>query len=229
MNPLSALSSSASQTTQSIARMNFSKNCEDAVNIQIGTFFTCAYTYASMSTWAARDTVALHGLSCHLSAKSRERFADAETLIKYANNRGGIVLFRQIPAPETEWGSPLKTAEAALSVERDVEQSLWNLAKIAEQENDHVTEDYIKGEYLEKQILMVKAAADLLCNVRRVGDGPGLFLLDRSLLKREPLKWARHQKHTAMDVFHEEDEFSVGSPVIDESISRLIRRAFSRQ
>lgn len=187
----------------SLARLNFGKQVEEALNIQLGTFFTCSYTYSSMATWCTRDTVALHGLSSEFCSKSRERYADAETLIRFINNRGGIVNFKQIPAPETEWQSPVRMVESALSLERDVKQSLWNLAKIAETENDHVTEDYIKGEYLEKQIMIVKFMADLLTNVRRVGDGPGLFVLDRALLKKEQVVWAARQRHTNMDVFHE--------------------------
>ena len=223
-SPSSFATSGISTMQQSLSRLNFSKNIEDALNIQIGTFLTCSYTYLSMSTYAARDTIALHGFSCMLREKAKERKSDAECLIKYVNNRGGTVHFRQIPAPETEWQSPTKIAEAIVSLEKDVKQSLWNLAKVSENENDHVTEDFVKGEFLEKQVIIVKLAADLLSNVRRVSEGPGLFILDRALLKEEPKKWLRLQRHSAMNLFYTADEPNETEQVL----LKIIKKAFTQ-
>lgn len=208
--------------SQSLARLNFSKGSEDALNIQIGTFLSCAYTYQSMSTWLSRDSVALHGLACFFCKKSHERYKDAETLIKFVNNRGGQIQFKPISAPESEWQSPVRLAEAALAFERDVKQSLWNLAKIAEQENDHVTEDFIKGEYLEKQIMVVKILSDLVTNIRRVGESSGLFVLDRAFLKDQARYWIASQRHTALDVFHGFAEKEIPYELVVEDIAKKL-------
>jgi ferritin len=55
----------------SLARQNLSKEAEDAINRQILVEFTASYTYLSMSSWLARDTVALHGLAEYYRGESK--------------------------------------------------------------------------------------------------------------------------------------------------------------
>lgn len=55
----------------SLARQNFSKEAEDAINRQILTELTASYNYLSMATWLSRDTVALHGLAEYFREESK--------------------------------------------------------------------------------------------------------------------------------------------------------------
>ena len=54
----------------SLARQNLHPEVEDAINRQILTELTAGYTYLSMATWLARDTVALHGLAKYFKEQS---------------------------------------------------------------------------------------------------------------------------------------------------------------
>ena len=55
----------------------------------------------------------------------------AEKLQKYLNLRGGRLILSDIKAPPTEYESGLSAMEAALQLERDVNESLLNMHKVS--------------------------------------------------------------------------------------------------
>lgn len=70
----------------------------------------------------------------------------------------------------------------------DVNKSLLNLHKVAEENNDPQLCDFIESEYLQEQVEAIKKIADLVTQLNRVGgDGLGrtcpwlLFILARLL------------------------------------------------
>jgi len=56
---------------------------------------------------------------------------------------------------------------------KDVNKSLLNLHKVAEENNDPQLCDFIETEYLEEQVEAIKKIADLVTQLNRVG-GDGL-------------------------------------------------------
>lgn len=56
----------------SLTRYNFSKECEDILNNQIQAETQAGYTYLAISTWFAKDSVALLGFSKLFSEFSKE-------------------------------------------------------------------------------------------------------------------------------------------------------------
>lgn len=96
--------------------------------------------------------------------------------------RGGKVELQTIPAPETEWKSAMNILESALKMEKDVNQSLLNLSKIASQQDDPELEDYISSEFLHEQVKDIKRAADLIAQLNLAGStGLGLYLFDKQI------------------------------------------------
>merc|ERR1711997_291003 len=58
-------------------------------------------------------------------------------LMEYQTKRGGRVAFQDIAKPTTmEWGTPLEAMEAALELEKTVNQSLLDLHKVAGDKGD---------------------------------------------------------------------------------------------
>jgi len=55
----------------SIARQNFPELVEEGINRQILTELTASYVYQSMSSWFARDTVSLPGLSKYYAKQTQ--------------------------------------------------------------------------------------------------------------------------------------------------------------
>ena len=58
--------------------------------------------------------------------------------MKFQNQRGGRIILANIQCPEKgEWGTPLEAMEAALALEKKVNQALLDLHKIATNDNDY--------------------------------------------------------------------------------------------
>jgi ferritin heavy chain len=62
-----------------------------------------------------------------------------------------------------------------------VNQSLLELHKTATDCNDPQFCDFIESEYLKEQVEAMKEISDLITNCKRVGEGLGIFMLDKQL------------------------------------------------
>ncbi|CAO3569650.1 unnamed protein product [Mortierella alpina] len=159
-------------TTMSLAKQNFSSASEEAINHQI-----------SQELQASQ---ALPGLEKFFRESAEEEREHAQKLINYQNRRGGKVILQTLQAPESDWSSARNAIESTLQLEKDVNKSLLNLHKVAEENNDPQLCDFIESTYLEEQVEAIKKIADLVTQLNRVGgDGLGLYLWDQNLLKQE--------------------------------------------
>ena len=100
--------------------------------------------------------------------------------------RGGRVALQPILAPETEYahadkGDALYAFELALSLEKLNFQKLRHLHEVAEKHGDSQMCDFVEGDLLNDQADAVKAAAERVAQLRRVGQGLGVFEFDRQL------------------------------------------------
>merc|ERR1711934_138363 len=183
-------SSSTSQTPRrpsvkmavSKIRQNYHEDCEALINKQINMEFYASYVYLSMSSWFNRDDQALHGFAGHFKTESWEERAHGMKLMEYQTKRGGRVVFQGIAKPTTmEWGTPLEAMEAALELEKTVNQSLLDLHKVAGDKGDGHLRDFLESEYLGEQVEGIKAIGDLITKMKRAGDGLGLHLIDKEM------------------------------------------------
>jgi ferritin heavy chain len=89
------------------------------------------------SAYFSRDDVALNGFAHLFSKNSSEEREHAMKLVEYQNKRGGRVVFQDVARPgRTEWGSALEAVEAALDLEKNVNQV-----------RDHVRSEWKLGHY----------------------------------------------------------------------------------
>merc|ERR1711970_126949 len=163
-------------------RQNYHEDCEALINKQINMEFYASYVYLSMRSYFNRDDQALHGLAAHFKTESGEERAHGMKLMEYQTKRGGRVVFQDIAKPTTmEWGTPLEAMEAALELEKTVNQSLLDLHKVAGDKGDGHLCDYLESEYLGEQVEGIKAIGDLITKMKRAGDGLGLHLIDKEM------------------------------------------------
>jgi len=171
----------------SLARQNFSAACESALNEQISIEFNVSYVYAAMHAYFDRDNVALPGLAKFFLESSHEEREHAEMLMKYQNERGGRVKFSSLLPPQTEFGGDngsgdaLYAMELTLSLEKLVNEKLLTLHAIADEENDPQMADYIEGNFLNEQVEAIKKISDYVAQLRRVGEGHGVYHWDSQL------------------------------------------------
>merc|ERR1712241_636807 len=180
--------SSTSQTPRTTVRMALSKirqnyhgDCEALINKQINMEFYASHVYLSMSSYFSRDDQALPGFASHFAKEAEEERGHGMKLMAYQSKRGGRCVFQDIAKPVTmEWGTCLEAIEAALELEKTVNESLLELTKCADAKGDSHLSDFI-DEFLEDQVASIKSIGDTITKLKRVGDGLGLFLFDKEM------------------------------------------------
>merc|ERR1712215_165976 len=80
-----------------------------------------------------------------------------------------------------EWGTPLDAMEAALELEKTVNQSLLDLHKVSGDKGDSHLCDFLEAEYLSEQVEGIKELGDMIIKIKRAGDGLGLHIMDKEI------------------------------------------------
>ncbi|XP_053825236.1 LOW QUALITY PROTEIN: ferritin heavy chain A-like, partial [Vidua macroura] len=175
-------------------RQNYHRDCEAAVNRMANMELYASYVYLSMGFYFDRDDVALRGLSQFFLEQSREEREHAEGLLRFQRAAGGRVLLQDIKKPERDaWGSALEAVEAALQLEKSVNQALLDLHGLAAEKGDPHLCDFLESHYLDEQVKAIKALGDHATNLRRLAGGAtgpagasaglGEYLFDRLSLE----------------------------------------------
>merc|ERR1712105_462938 len=163
-------------------RQNYHEDCEALINKQINMEFYASYVYLSMSSFFNRDDQALHGFADHFKKESSEERAHGMKFMEYQTKRGGRVVFQDIAKPTTmDWGSPLEAMEAALELEKTVNQSLLDVHKAGDGHGDAHLCDFLEAEYLGEQVDGIKSIGDWITKIKRAGDGLGVHIMDKEI------------------------------------------------
>ncbi|KAG8433985.1 hypothetical protein GDO86_012371 [Hymenochirus boettgeri] len=168
---------------QSQVRQNFHSDCEAAINRMLNMELYASYVYISMFAYFDRDDVALHHVAEFFKEQSHEEREHAEKFMKYQNKRGGRVVLQDVKKPERdEWSNTMEAMQAALQLEKTVNQALLDLHKLASDRIDAHLCDFLESEYLEEQIKSIKKLGDFITNLKRLGvpqNGMGEYLFDK--------------------------------------------------
>uniref|UniRef100_A0A2K6RS39 Ferritin n=1 Tax=Rhinopithecus roxellana TaxID=61622 RepID=A0A2K6RS39_RHIRO len=123
-------------TTASTSQVcqNYHQDSEAAINRQINLELYASYVYLSMSYYFDHDDVALKNFAKYFLHQSHEEREHAEKLMKLG----------------------LNAMECALHLEKNVNQSLLELHKLATDKNDPHLCDFIETHYLNEQVKAIK-------------------------------------------------------------------------
>jgi len=114
---------------------------------------------------------------------SDEEREHAEKLMKFQNQRGGRIVLQNIVKPSVEeWSSGLEAMQNALELEKTVNQSLLDMHKLAESRMDAQMADFIENNYLTEQVEAIKQLGEYVTNLKRVGEGLGVYMFDKETL-----------------------------------------------
>lgn len=167
----------------SLARQNYHPECEAAINKQINMELYASYVYQSMAYYFDRDDVALPGFCKYFKKSSDEEREHAEKFMAYQNKRGGRIVLQPIQRPDRdEWGSGVDAMQVALSLEKNVNQALLDLHKMASSNDDDSLCDFLEGNFLSEQVDSIKEISDYITNLKRAGGGLGEFMFDKETL-----------------------------------------------
>lgn len=159
-----------------------SKKMEIALNKQINEEFWSAYLYLSMSAHFAGE--GLDGVAHWFHAQFEEEQGHAMKLFNYVIERGGKVTLAPIREVHTEWSSVLEAFEATLAHERIVTGFIYELVKIAKEENDYATESMLQW-FVDEQVEEESTAQGLIDSLKLIGNsGPVLYAFNKELKNR---------------------------------------------
>jgi ferritin heavy chain len=164
-------------------RQNFHAESEAALNRQINIELHASYVYLSMAAYFDRDDIALPGFHKFFKSQSDEERDHAEKIMKYQNMRGGKVVLQNIEKPERDsWGTGLEAMQAALELEKNVNQTLVDMHKLANKHGDANMCDWIEDQFLKEEVESIKQLAEYVTMLQRCGAGLGEYMFDRETL-----------------------------------------------
>jgi ferritin heavy chain len=180
---------SAAPVSESYARLDYHEECEAGVNEQINIELTISYVYLALHSYADRDNVGLPGFAAWFKDESDGERDHAQLLLNFQNKRGGRVKLHTLVAPEMEFandvkGDALYMMELVLSLEKLNFHKLRLLHDIACKHDDAEMADFIEGQLLSDQSRAVKEVAEYVSQLRRVGQGLGVFEFDKYLAEQ---------------------------------------------
>ncbi|KAF6288073.1 ferritin light chain [Rhinolophus ferrumequinum] len=106
------------------------------------------------------------------------------------NQRGGRALFQDLQKPShDEWGKTQDAMEAALVLEKNLNQALLDLHAMgsAGTADPHLC-DFLETHFLDEEVKLIKKMGDHLTNLRRLASsqaGLGEYLFERLTLKHD--------------------------------------------
>ncbi|XP_036408335.1 ferritin, middle subunit-like [Megalops cyprinoides] len=153
-------------------RQNYHRDCEVAVNRMINMELFASYTNMSMAHYFTRDDVALSGFAHFFKETSKEEREHAEKLMAFQTKRGGCIYLQDIKKPDNdEWGSGLEAMKYSLQLEKNVNQALLDLHKMASEKNDPHLCDFLEKHYLHEQVELIKKIGDNITNLTKMDAG----------------------------------------------------------
>ena len=168
---------------------NYSAEVEAAVNRLVNMQLRASYTYLSLGFYFDHDSVALEGVGHFFRELAKKKCEGAEHLLKLQNQRGGCALFQDVQKPsQDEWGKTQDAMEAALLVEKNLNQALLDLHGLASARGDPHICDFLENHFLDEEVKLIKKMGDHLTNLRRLaGSQAGLseYLFERLTLKHD--------------------------------------------
>ncbi|XP_064231895.1 ferritin light chain-like [Aotus nancymaae] len=170
-------------------RQNYSTDVEAAVNHLVNVYLQASYTCLSLGYYFDGDDVALEGMSHFFHELAEEKREGYECLLKMQNQRGGHALFQDIKKPaQDEWGKTLDAMEAAMALEKNLNQVLLDLHALGSARTDPHLCDFLESHFLDEEVKIIKKMGDHLTNLHRLAGpqaGLGEYLFERLTLKHD--------------------------------------------
>ena len=153
-----------------------------ALNKQIQHEQNNAHTYQAVSLYFGR--LNLHGLEAFMAQQANDELMHAEKLIRHVADRGGQVALAGLPAPKTEFTSPLEAVKSVRDLEHATTELIHRLYELARKENDWALEVLLHW-YITEQVEEEQWSGELTALMEQFHEHPGqVFMVDHQWGKR---------------------------------------------
>jgi len=159
------------------------KRMEDELNKQIVAEMFSSNLYLSMSSYF--ESINLRGFANWMRIQAEEEMAHMMKFYTYILDRGGRAIIGSIDAPKNDWDNIISIFDEVFAHEQKITGLINNLLKIAREENDFATENFLQW-FISEQVEEEANVSEILEQLKMVdGKGAGLFMLDRELKSRK--------------------------------------------
>jgi ferritin len=141
----------------------------ERLNTQIGNEFGASQQYIAIAVHYDAET--LPRLAAFFYAQALEERNHAMMMVRYLLDAGVDATIPGVAAPRTTFGDIVEPVALALEQERRVSDQIGELAGIARQEGDFLSEQFVLW-FLKEQVEEVATMSDLLRVVERSRENP---------------------------------------------------------
>ncbi len=160
-----------------------SENILKILNRQVNKELYSAYLYLSMSNYFSK--IGLCGFASWLISQAEEEKQHAMDFYNFIKLRNSKVELYEIENPPENWNSPKQVFEQALEHEKLVTNSIHNILKDANSEDDFATASFL-DKYVHEQVEEEKTFSDILSKIEMLGDNKmALMMFDNEFAKRK--------------------------------------------
>jgi ferritin len=161
--------------------MLINKELENAINEQIGREFHAKLRYVNIAAYF--DTEDLPQLAAFFYNQSQDEDMHAMKFVHYLVDAGAHIQIPGIDQPMEMVNSAVQAAQLALDWEIENTRQINSLMDLADQYNDHITQDFLRW-FETEQLEEVSTMETLVRTIRRAGDN---LLLVEQFLVSNPL------------------------------------------
>lgn len=154
---------------------------QEAINYQIAAEMWSANLYLSMSFFFAKE--GYEGFASWMKKQSQEELEHAYKLADYLIEREGTPKIDKVDVVPQGWGTPLEVFEHTLEQEKRVSKRIDELMKLAEEENDYATQDFLSW-FVSEQVEEEATALSIVRRIKIAGDA-GLYFVSQELGKED--------------------------------------------
>ncbi|XP_036704296.1 ferritin light chain-like [Balaenoptera musculus] len=141
-------------------RQNYSTQVEAAINRLVNMHLRASYTSLSLGFDFDHDDVALEGVGHFFLEMAEEKHEGTQRLLKMQTQRHGSALFQDVQKPsQDEWGKTQDAREAAIVMEKSLNQVLLDLHALHSAHADPQLCDFLESCSLEEQVKLIKKMA----------------------------------------------------------------------
>jgi ferritin len=153
----------------------------EALNEQVANEFAASHQYVAIA--AHYESQTLPQLAGFFYRQAVEERGHAMMMIKYLLDTDAPVLLSQVNAPETGFSDHISPIRLALEQERTVSGQISDLFKVARDEGDYLSEQFVQW-FLREQVEEVATMTELLEVAERVRDLP--MTLEEFIARENP-------------------------------------------
>ena len=153
-----------------------------ALNDQFNFELESGYYYMAMAAYCSAEN--MNGMAHFLHEQAKEEYEHAMKFYTFINDMDGRVMNKAISEPKNEYSSFLEVFETGLSHEKLVTSKINDIMKMAQEENDYPTIQFLQW-FIEEQLEEENTMKDIVFKLENIKDNyQGLYLLDRELGQR---------------------------------------------